>query len=143
MKEVVLDASAALQYLLPDTQELHALAVKLFGDIRAGRLTAHIPIIFMNEAAAPVAKAVRGRRVSAELAHDFFVMLGQTPLSLQVEILSPGDWYERAMRWHCGVADSAYLALAHDLKCPIVTTDRGLITAARSTKVKLHWPAEA
>ena len=142
MKEVVLDASAALQYLLPDTPELHALAAKLFADIRAGRITATVPIIFMNEAAAPIAKAVRGRRVSAELAHDFFVTLGQTPLNMQVEILSPGDWYERAMTWHCGVADSAYLSLALDLKAPIVTTDRGLITAARATKAKLYWPAD-
>jgi predicted nucleic acid-binding protein len=65
--------------------------------------------------------------------------MAATPLMLQIEVLAAGDWYERAMRWGCQVADGAYLGLALGLGIPIATTDRGLMTAARSNKAKLHW----
>jgi predicted nucleic acid-binding protein len=72
-------------------------------------------------------------------AESFLAVMAATPLVLQIEVLSARDWYERAMRWGCQVADGAYLGLALELGAPIATTNRGLMTAARSNKAKLHW----
>ena len=56
-------------------------------------------------------------------------------MKLSVEIAPAKDWFGRAMRLNCQVADSAYLALALALRVPIA----GLATAARSNKVKLYF----
>ena len=60
-------------------------------------------------------------------------------MKLSVEIAPATDWFERAMRLNCQVADSAYLALALALRVPIATFDGGLATAARANKVKLYF----
>jgi predicted nucleic acid-binding protein len=140
VKNVVLDASAALQLIIPDTATAFDAASALFADIAAERLKAHVPVIFFNEVAAAITRAVRGKRITKPQAESFFAVAGAAPLALQIEVLAIGDWYERAMRWGCQVADSAYLSLALGLGAPIATTDRGLMTAARSNKAKLHWP---
>jgi predicted nucleic acid-binding protein len=69
----------------------------------------------------------------------FLTQLGALPLILSVEINPAGDWFERAMKLHCQVADSAYLAMALELRVPIATFDGGLATAARSNKAKLYF----
>lgn len=139
MKSVVLDASAALQLILPDTAAAFDAASVLFADLAAERVKAHVPVIFFNEVAAVIARAVRGKRITTPQAESFLAVMAATPLVLQIEVLTAGDWYERAMRWGCQVADGAYLGLALELGAPIATTDRGLMTAARSNKAKLHW----
>lgn len=139
MKSVVLDASAALQLILPDTAAAFDAASVLFADLAAERVKAQVPVIFFNEVAAVIARAVRGERITPPQAESFLAVMAATPLVLQIEVLSARDWYERAMRWGCQVADGAYLGLALELGAPIATTDRGLMTAARSNKAKLHW----
>lgn len=139
MKSVVLDASAALQLILPDTAAAFDAAGSLYTDLAAERIKAHVPVIFFNEVAAVIARAVRGKRITPPQAESFLNVMAATPLVLQIEVLSAGDGYERAMRWGCQVADGAYLGLALDLGAPIATTDRGLMTAARSNKAKLFW----
>ena len=57
---VVLDASAALEALLPDSPARFGLAVRLLEKIASGEVVAHVPLIFFNEAAAGCARAVRG-----------------------------------------------------------------------------------
>jgi hypothetical protein len=46
VKGVVLDASAALQLILPDTAAALEAAGTLFSDLAAERLKAHVPVIF-------------------------------------------------------------------------------------------------
>jgi hypothetical protein len=54
---VVLDASAALEVLLPDSATRFSLAADLFEKIGTNRLVAHVPLIFFNEVAAGCARA--------------------------------------------------------------------------------------
>lgn len=58
--------------------------------------------------------------------------LGAVPLELSVEINPAREWFDRAIKLNCHVADSAYLALALALalRVPIATFDGGLATAA-------------
>ena len=44
------------------------------------------------------------------------------------------------MKLQCQVTDSAYLAMALELKVPIATFDGGLATAARANKAKVYFP---
>ena len=69
-------------------------------------------------------------------------MLGGVPFSLSIEISPAGYWFERAMKLHCQVADSAYLAMALELKVSIDTFDGGLATAARANKAKVFSPPD-
>ena len=137
---VVFDASAALEVLLPDTAARFALAVDLLEQIGSNKLLAHVPLIFLNEVAAGCARAVRGGRTKQADAKAFLGRLGALPLNLSVEIHPASAWFERAIKMHCQVADSAYLTLALDLRVPIATFDGGLATAAKSNKAKLYWP---
>lgn len=137
---VVLDASAALEVLLPDSAARFAMAVDLLQRIGSRQVVAHVPLIFFNEVAAGCARAVRGVRASDKDARAFLDRLGVVPLSVSLEIQPAAEWFGRAMRMHCQVADSAYLAMAVELRVPIATFDGGLATAARSNKAKLYFP---
>lgn len=79
---VVLDASAALEVLLPDTAARFALAADLLAKIGADEVIAHVPLIFFNEVAAGCARAVRGGRIRRADAQAFLARLGAVPLSL-------------------------------------------------------------
>ena len=136
---VVFDASAALEVLLPDSAARFEMAVDLLQDIAGGQVIAHVPLIFFNEVAAGCARAVRGERTSRKDAQAFLDRLGSVPFTLSVEIHPAGQWFERAMKLNCQVADSAYLAMALELRAPIATFDGGLATAARSSKAKLYF----
>lgn len=137
-KAIVLDASAILQLVIPDSEAARQRAERLILDITAGRIVAHVPVLFLHEVASACARAVRGRRLDRPSAEAFFALLGDAPLGVQVEIMASAEWFERSMKWACQVADSAYLALALGMKVPIATTDKGLMTAARTMKVPLH-----
>jgi predicted nucleic acid-binding protein len=138
---VVLDASAALEALLPDSQTRLKQAIELLERIADSQVVAHVPLIFFNEVAAGCARATRGGRVTQRDATAFLARLQAVPLQLSVVIDPAAAWFERAMRWGCQVADSAYLAMAIELRAPIATFDGGLATAARSNKAKLYFPA--
>lgn len=98
-----------------------------------------MPLVFLNEVAAGCARAVRGRRKSRADATEFLGKLGVLPLELSVEINSAEQWFERAIKLNCQVADSAYLSMALELRIPIATFDGGLATAVRSNKGKLYF----
>jgi predicted nucleic acid-binding protein len=137
---VVFDASAALEVLLPDTAARFALAADLLEKIGAGEVIAHVPLIFFNEVAAGCARAVRGGRVQRADAQAFLARLGAVPLNLSVEIHAAVDWFDRAIKLNCQVADSAYLVLALEMRVPIATFDGGLASAARANKTPLYFP---
>lgn len=137
---VVLDASAALEALLPDSPTRLGLALELLERIASNEVLAHVPFIFFNEVAAGCARAVRGGRTTREDAQDFLGRLGVVPLNLSVEINPARDWFDRAIKLNCQVADSSYLALALTLRVPIATFDGGLATAAIENKASLYFP---
>lgn len=139
---IVFDASAALEVLLPDTAARFAMAADLLQKVGSKQVIAHVPLIFFNEVAAGCARAVRGGRTTRADAEAFLERLGAVPLNLSVEINPASDWFNRAIKLNCQVADSAYLAMALELRVAVATFDGGLATAARSNKVKLYFGAD-
>ena len=137
---VVFDSSAALEVLLPDAAKRFALAIDLLQEIGSKKVVAHVPLIFFNEVAAGCARAVRGGRTTRADARDYLNRMGAVPLNLSVEITPAGEWFERALKLNCQVADSAYLTMALSLGAPIATFDGGLATAARMNRAKLYFP---
>ena len=93
---IVLDASAVLQVVTPDSEAARQRAERLVLDITAGSVAAFVLMLFLNEIAAACARAVRGRRIDRQTAEAFFAALGEAPISLQIEIITPSDWFERA-----------------------------------------------
>lgn len=136
---LVLDSSAALQAVLPDSDAHRVRAEQLLSDILAGRTVAHVPVIFFNEVAAGLARAVRDskKRLRKEDAEEFMLTLGLARLELSIEVVPAGVWFDRALAWGCQVADSAYLQLALSKSLPLATTDGGLITAATAQRVRV------
>jgi predicted nucleic acid-binding protein len=80
VKSVVLDASAALQLIVPDTATAFDAAGSLFADLAAERIQAHVPVIFFNEVAAVIARAVRGKRITPPQAKSFLTVMNKTKL---------------------------------------------------------------
>jgi hypothetical protein len=68
------------------------------------------------------ARAVRGGRTKRADAEAFLTRLGAVPVNLSVDINPAGYWFDRAMKLGCQVVDSAYLAMALDLRAPIATS---------------------
>ena len=137
---VVFDASAALEAFLPDSKARFAQAADLLIRIADNSVIAHVPLIFFNEVAAGCARAVRGQRATRADARAFLTRLDAVPLQLSVVIDPAAQWFDRAMHRGCQVADSAYLAIALELRAPIATFDGRLATAVRSNKAKLSFP---
>ena len=61
---IVLDASAALAALLPDSATRFGLATGLLEKIAGNELVAHVPLIFFNEVAAGCARHAQTHRCS-------------------------------------------------------------------------------
>ena len=61
---IVLDASAALEALLPDSATRFGLATGLLEKIAGNELVAHVPLIFFNEVAAGCARRAQTHRCS-------------------------------------------------------------------------------
>lgn len=137
---VIFDVGATLERLLPDAAARFAV-VDLVDKIGSGKVVADVPLVFFNEVAAGCARAVRGGRTTHIDAQVFLGSLGVLPFNLSVDINSAEQWFERAIKLNCQVADSAYLSMALELRIPIATFDGGLATTARSNKGKLYFAA--
>lgn len=139
---VVIDASAALQYLAPDNPERAAQVDELFELVASGEWVAHVPGIFCAEVAAGAIRIVRSKRASLATARQFLGLVNALPLRTEFETLTAAQHFERAQRWSMQVADAAYLTLAVEMGAWLAATDGGMLTAARAQKVQLLWPHE-
>jgi predicted nucleic acid-binding protein len=128
--EIVLDASVAVMWALPDrTEPLLRQADALLQQYRDGRLDLLVPDLFWSEIANALWKAVRRGRIPAATAHealtemisrDFPTVPGRQVLD-QAFII--------AVRFDCTAYDSVYVALAESRRTQLVTADEPLATA--------------
>jgi len=138
MKEIVVDASVAAKWFLP---ELHAdRALRLF----SGRQALIAPDLLIAEFGNIVWKQVRRRTISAEEASQMIEDMRQLP----VQIVSSGPLIGAALQLAIAtdrtVYDCLYLALAVDRECLLVTADERFANSLKATPYASHirWIGE-
>ena len=140
MKRIVIDASVALKWYLPDEEE-EDRALHLLEDHASDRVLLLAPALLEFEVANGLVMAKRRGRVGdddARKAMDGFRDLGiglypLSPLLSKVLILCE--------RCHVSAYDAAYVALADDLKIHLVTADRRLFDSTRKLRF-VKWIGE-
>ena len=137
---LVLDASYALELVLPTNATWQRDTLDLFDRATAGDTDLVIPMIFFAEVAATLSRKVRSRALGDDEAREYIDDLERVPMSLELSVDQASVLYGYARRWQCQAYDAMYLAAALQLDLPIATRDRGLVTAARAAKVPLYSP---
>jgi len=129
MSAVVVDASAALAWLLTSQRTARSVAF-LAEDVER---SLHAPYILMWEVRnVLIAHERRGLLGAADhaaalaLLDDFEIAIEPPPSDAALMLLA-----DRARRTGLSLFDAAYLQLAIDLDCAIATRDTGLVKAAR------------
>ncbi len=124
MAPVVIDASAAVEYLLRTTRG--APLVARFGSIDA---PIHAPYLLVTECLHAIRGLALGRKVDPSRSALAVNVLSVWP----VTYWDPRDLTARvwALRHRLSAYDATYLALAETLDAELVTGDRGLAESAR------------
>lgn len=134
----MLDASFALEAVLPTPAQWQHESWDLFDRIASGDTDAAVPWIFFAEIAAVCTRKVRARVMDAADAADYIEQLDSLPLMLDLALDKAAGLHARAMQWQCGAYDAIYLALSQRLDLPLATRDRGLRTAAKAAGIGLY-----
>lgn len=132
MKEIVVDASVAAKWFLP---ELHAdRALRLF----SGRQSLIAPDLLIAEFGNILWKQVRRQTISADEASQMIGDMRQLP----VQIVSSGPMIGAALQLAIltdrSVYDCLYLSLAVDRDCLLVTADERFANSLKATPYASH-----
>ena len=135
---VVLDASVAAAWLLPD--EASEASRSVYVRTRRGSLVLHAPELWLWECGGIIGAAVKRRRLTPEDALLTWSVLDA--IRVRVELAAPAPAQVRAalvLALDHGVSlyDAAYLWLAKSLSLPLLTIDRPLARAARAAAVEV------
>jgi predicted nucleic acid-binding protein len=135
---VVLDASVAAAWLLPD--EASEASRRVYVRMRRGSLVLHAPELWLWECGNIIASGVRRRRLSPEDALLTWSVLDA--IRVRVELATPAPAQVRsalvlALDQGLSLHDAAYLWLAKSLRLPLLTADRVLARAAESAQVRV------
>lgn len=132
MKRVIVDASLAGAWLLPD--EHSDVAAKVLGQILKGAYELSVPELWSYEIMNLLVSACRRRRITQEQVLEGQHLLQTIPCT-SFEHSTPLA-RERvvgfALRFNLTAYDAAYLELADRLQCELHTTDSDLVRAART-----------
>jgi predicted nucleic acid-binding protein len=135
---VVLDASVAAAWLLPD--EASEASRRVYVRTRRGSLVLHAPELWLWECGHLIAAAVKRRRLTPEDALLTWSVLDA--IRVRVELAAPAPAQVRAalvLALDHGVSlyDAGYLWLAASLRLPLLTLDRSLARAAKPAGVEV------
>ena len=124
---VVLDASVALGWLLPDEPRLE---LRLSSDS-----ILHVPPVFSYEVAHAILKAVRRDRLTKAQADDLLQILDGFPIRISPLPRTLREIWHDVVGYEVNAYDSAYLSLATELDLSLATLDERLADAARKAGV--------
>ena len=135
---VVLDASVAAAWLLPD--EASEASRKVYVRVRRGSLVLHAPELWLWECGNIIASGTKRRRLTPEDALLTWSVLDA--IRVRVELATPAPAQVRAalvlaLDHGLSLYDAAYLWLASSLRLPLLTADRTLGRAAHAAAVEV------
>ena len=133
---VVLDASVAAAWLLPD--EASEASRRVYVRMRRGSLVLHAPELWLWECGNIIASGVKRRRFAPDDALLTWSVLDA--IRVRVEVANPAPAQIRAalvlaLDHGLSLYDAAYLWLAKSLSLPLLTADRPLGRAASAAGV--------
>lgn len=136
MKELVLDSSATLGFLLEDErfpESLNALAV-----LEAG-IPTHVPGLWWWETANALLMAERRRRMTSAVVDTTLQVFHTLPVITddQPESRLTHRSFALARKYDLTVYDAAYLELALRRRSALATLDKALARAAKAAGVEL------
>ncbi len=137
MQEVVLDASAALAWVMPD-EGLVEPVDRLITAAERGEVRLMAPGLWPYEVASGLRRAVRmGRTEPARAWHSLQELLSLEVALSHHEVPVEAGWW--IAQYHgISLYDASYLALAEAKGCHCLTADRRLLNAAASTGL-VRW----
>ncbi len=138
---VVVDASLAAMWVMPEAHSIRALAVAERWEKERTRLLA--PCLLLAEVTNALYKRVVRREVRLETAQRALDII----LDFAIEIREEPGLSSRAMEWanrlnQASAYDGQYVALAEHAHCELWTGDRRLYKAARRHVGWVHWIGE-
>lgn len=137
-ERLVLDASFALEAILPTSAAWQAEVFDLFDRIASQDVEARVPLLFFAEVAAVVTRKVRARQLDDAEAAEFLLQVDALGLHVEMSLDGASQLYERARQWQAGAYDAIYLAAAKEMGIPIATRDKGMCLAARQAGVAIY-----
>lgn len=138
MRNLVLDASVAVKWVLPNPETLTAESLQLLKSYADGKINFIVPDLFWAEVANVLWKGVRQRRWSKAVAENaaaelrdrnFFTISSHTLLPEALKI---------ALAYDRSVYDSLYVALAIQFRTELVTADERLANAL-AARLPVKW----
>lgn len=134
MKVIIIDASVAAKWLLPDEQE--GIALKIKNDFKHRNVYINVPITIFLEINNLLKSAYKSKRINYKQA----INLNKRFLDLEFVVHSQKDLMKMTLQLATSLDissyDASYIALAQALKSPFYTADKALIQKAKSPLVK-------
>lgn len=142
MKRIVIDASVALKWFLPD-EEYGTKALKLLGRYISGQLEMVAPSLLEYEVMNGLLIAGRRGRIKDEIV----LLAAEGFMDLEIPLRDVRAFYPRIIEYSRTLAltayDASYLALAEVEGCALVTADRRLFESAHESLKWVKWIGEA
>jgi predicted nucleic acid-binding protein len=137
----VVDASVGVKLFVaePLSDEAHALFAQLSTDPHA---QLHVPDLFYIECANILWKYVQRLGYPLKAAREDLAMLRALSLRSTPTALLMAASLEIAAAQKISAYDACYVALARQLRMPLVTADQKLARALASFDVAIHWLAD-
>ena len=134
---IVVDASVALAWVLPDTEQNLAYSSRVAEDGIAGNDELAAPRLLTTECSYPLLKYGRQRRWGEARIAEFAEAIDLLNLRYFESSSPVASLVRFAVRHHVQGCDAVYLGLALHLGARIATLDGGLRTAARAAGLTL------
>ena len=138
---VVIDASVAVKAVLPNSLQMHCLAlVQTFVDVQPAA-----PALWAHETTSAIAKAVHFGEITEKEAHQMLEKLEALGVHLFV---ADAEQNRAAFAWtirlkRASAYDSYYLVLAKVLECDFWTADKRLFNTLQEARLGwVHWIEE-
>ena len=132
MKPIVIDASAAAPWLIPE--ERTPVFEQLYADVKASKGLFHAPALWLWETANVMVSALRRRRLAQEDIDAGLTLLAGCPIEFDPlpDAHRRGQALRLAQVHGLTYYDAAYLELALRLNSQLASADKQLVAAAKS-----------
>lgn len=136
MKAIIVDASVAASWFLADELSAYSEAVLERVNTDAAML---VPPLWLVEITNVLLMAERRGRIEKKLRDAAFAEIQRLPLTIgsSASVAGLAQLAKLAEKHHLTAYDAEYLRLAQEMKAPLATQDKALMTAAKKERVAL------